>query len=157
MSEATEIKEALEARFPALKDAVRIQREKRLWTAADKALFREVFTYAADELGFTILCTITGLDLGAELGFLYHMARESGVMLNIEGRCPKTESWGTVTDRFPGAADYEREIVDLLGARIDGLPPGARYPLPDDWPEDEHPLLKDWKPRTGAADEGAKA
>ena len=46
---------------------------------------------------------------------------------------------------------YERELVDLLGARVEGLVPGVRYPLPEGWPEGDHPLLKDWKPKTTAA------
>ncbi len=52
----------------------------------------------------------------------------------------------TVTGRFPGGADYERELVDLLGFEVTGLPPGRRYPLPDDWPVDQKPLRKDWQP-----------
>jgi Ni,Fe-hydrogenase III component G len=30
------------------------------------------------------------------------------------------------------------------------LPAGPRYPLPEDWPEGEHPLLKDWAPQSAA-------
>ena len=51
----------------------------------------------------------------------------------------------TITHDFPGADIYEREVMDLLGAKVEGLPPGKRYPLSDDWPTDEYPLRKDWK------------
>jgi membrane-bound hydrogenase subunit beta len=157
MSDALAVKTGLEERFPALRDAVRVQREKRLWVAVDRALFDDVFAHATGELGFVILCTITGLDEGTDLGFLYHLAREGGMMLNIEVRVPKGTPWHTVTDRFPGAAIYERECEDLLGAKIEGTPAGARYPLPEDWPSDEHPLLKDWKPRLAyTPEEGVK-
>jgi membrane-bound hydrogenase subunit beta len=54
----------------------------------------------------------------------------------------------TVTDVFPAATLYERELMDLLGAKVDGLPAGRRYPLPEDWPVDQFPLRKDWKPDT---------
>jgi membrane-bound hydrogenase subunit beta len=50
-----------------------------------------------------------------------------------------------VTGMFPAADCYERELVDLLGFEVQGLPPGNRYPLPDGWPDGQHPLLKDWK------------
>ncbi|MEI6093142.1 MAG: NADH-quinone oxidoreductase subunit C, partial [bacterium] len=50
----------------------------------------------------------------------------------------------TITDTFPGGDLYERELTDLLGAKIDGLPNGIRYPLPDGWPEGQYPLRKDW-------------
>jgi Ni,Fe-hydrogenase III component G len=29
---------------------------------------------------------------------------------------------------------------------VEGLPAGNRYPLTDDWPADQFPLRKDWKP-----------
>jgi Ni,Fe-hydrogenase III component G len=47
---------------------------------------------------------------------------------------------------FVGAEIYERELVDLLGVKVEGLPSGNRYPLMDDWPKDQFPLRKDWKP-----------
>jgi len=49
---------------------------------------------------------------------------------------------------FPVATSYERELEDMLGIKIQGLPPGRRYPLPEDFPVDQYPLRKDWKPET---------
>ena len=95
---------------------------------------------------FPFLCTITGLDNGATLGAMYHLARESGVMLNLSVNVPKENPvLQTVSGYFPAADAYEREMNDLLGTDVQGLPPGNRYPLPDDWPKDQHPLRKDWK------------
>ena len=51
-----------------------------------------------------------------------------------------------MTGKFSNAEYYEKELVDLLGFRVEGLPPGPRYPLPDDWPEGQYPLRKEWKP-----------
>jgi Ni,Fe-hydrogenase III component G len=36
-------------------------------------------------------------------------------------------------------------MMDLFGMQVEGLPPGNRYPLPDDWPPNQYPLRKDWK------------
>ena len=47
------------------------------------------------------------------------------------------------------APNDERELMDLLGAKVEGLPAGKRYPLSDDWPTDEYPLRKDWKKKEG--------
>jgi Ni,Fe-hydrogenase III component G len=33
---------------------------------------------------------------------------------------------------------------------VTGLPEGSRYPLPDNWPEGQYPLRKDWKPADAA-------
>ena len=97
-----------------------------------------------------MLCGITGLDEGITLGFIYHIAREDGIMLNIKVSVDKNNpAIKTITGYFPGADIYERELMDLLGAKVDGLPAGNRYPLSDDWPVDEYPLRKDWKKKEG--------
>ncbi|HVO39806.1 MAG TPA: NADH-quinone oxidoreductase subunit C [Spirochaetia bacterium] len=157
MSATETVKADLEARFPALAGgAIRASRERRLWIETSREIFADVFRHLVKDLGFTNLCTITGLDEGADLGFIYHLAADNGVMANVKVRCPKGQSIRTVTELFPGAAIYEREVEDLLGAQVDGLGPGPRYPLPDDWPQGEHPLLKDWKQKK-PADETAAA
>lgn len=158
MNATENVKAALEARFPALAGgAIRIARERRLWIEVGREAFEDVFRHLVKDLGFTTLCTITGLDEGAELGFIYHLAADSGVMANLKVKSPKGESIRTVTGYFPGAAIYEREVEDLLGARVDGLASGPRYPLPDDWPTDEHPLLKDWKQKKAIEEPAAAA
>jgi membrane-bound hydrogenase subunit beta len=157
MSDVNTIASGLQAAFALPEGALKVQRATRLWVEVDRGQFQAVFDHLVKREGFSILCTITGLDLGADLGFIYHMARDGGIMVNVKTRCPKGDSIPSVTPAFPGASIYEAELVDLLGARIDGLPAGPRYPLPEDWPEGEHPLLKDWKPKTteGAAGVGS--
>jgi membrane-bound hydrogenase subunit beta len=141
------IRDALVASFPFLEGGFKIQRERRIRVEVDLERFREVFDRAADGLGFSILCILTGLDEGEGIGLVYHLADESGAVLGIHTRVPKSAPvFATITDRFPAAHIYEREIVDLLGAEVLGLPPGNRYPLPDDWPEGQYPLRKDWVP-----------
>ena len=135
----------IQARLALSEGAVKVQRATRLWADVDQAGFIPLFDHLVKQMGFSILCTITGLDLGTDLGFIYHLARDGGMMVNVKTRCPKGTSIRTVTSWFPGADIYERELVDLLGATVEGLPAGQRYPLPDNWPADEHPLLKDWK------------
>jgi membrane-bound hydrogenase subunit beta len=132
--------------FPFLEGRILVQRERRMWAEVDLSRFREVFDRAVNNLGFSILCIITGLDEGENLGFLYHVADDSGLILCLHTRAPKADpTIRTVTDRFPSAHIYERELIDLLGAKVEGLPPGNRYPLTDDWPEGQYPLRKDWK------------
>jgi len=121
--------------------------DRRIWVEVPLADFMDKFDYAVKQQGFSFLCTITGLDEGEYLAFIYHLAGKNGVVLNIKTRALKDkEIIKTVTDYFPCAAIYERELVDLFGAKIEGLPEGIRYPLPDDWPIGECPLRKDWDP-----------
>ncbi|WP_318444090.1 hydrogenase large subunit [Photobacterium leiognathi] len=74
--------------------------------------------------------------------------------LSMEG---EVKSWVTVkvlvdansqefislTPTIPAAVWGEREVRDMYGLRPVGLPDERRLVLPDDWPEDLHPLRKD--------------
>jgi Ni,Fe-hydrogenase III component G len=142
----------LVAKFPFLQGKTRIQRARRMWVETPPESFAEVLAYLSRDTGFSILCTITGIDQGATLAALYHLARESGAVLTLSTAVPRDKPViRTVTAQFPSADAYERELVDLLGFQVEGLAPGKRYPLPDGWPEGQHPLRKDWKPEDGAA------
>ena len=140
--------------FPDLVGKLRVQTRagrSRIWAEAPQSCFREVLNHAFTAQGFSHLCTITGLDQGETLVFIYHMARPDGIVLCLKTSVPKSAAViRTVSDIFPGGVLYERELVDLLGAQVEGLPPGKRYPLPDDWPAGQHPLRKDWKPEGSA-------
>jgi Ni,Fe-hydrogenase III component G len=145
--EEENIKRQLIERFGCLSDKITVPRIRRIFAVVPAADFAEAFDYAVSKLGFVILDTITGLDEGATLGFIYHLARENGIVLNLHISVPKEKPViKTIMPYFPAAEDYERELVDLLGAQVEGLPPGNRYPLPDDWPANQYPLRKDWKP-----------
>ena len=151
MNEEEALRAQLTERFAFLQDKVRIQRARRVWAEVGYDHFSEVFDHAVKQMGFGILCTITGLDLGDNLGATYHLARENGTVLNLATAVPKAQPiLQTVTGQFPAADCYERELVDLLGFQVQGLGEGSRYPLPDDWPAGQYPLRKDWKPAEGA-------
>lgn len=138
---------AIEARFPALAGKVVSPRARRVTADVERAAFRELFDFAVSELEFDRLCAITGLDEKDSLAAIYALGRADGTLLSLKTRVPREAPvLDSVTDRFPGAANYERELDDLLGFEVRGLPAGKRYPLPDDWPKDEKPLRKDWKP-----------
>jgi NADH:ubiquinone oxidoreductase subunit C len=155
MSQEEKIKESLVNKFNYLGDSVKIVRLKRISIEVSLDNFTPVFAYLAKELQFSHLCTITGLDEPEKLGFIYHLASDAGILINLRTFAPKNNPViKTVTGYFPGAEIYERELVDLFGATVTGLAAGNRYPLTDDWPADEHPLRKDWKPK-GEVDKNA--
>jgi Ni,Fe-hydrogenase III component G len=149
MAEEKAIQAELVGKFPFLEAKVRIARARRMFAEAPAGQAAEVLSHLQDRMQFTILCAITGLDLGATLGVVYHLARPSGIVLNLATALPKEKPvLQSVTARFPAAACYERELVDLLGFQVQGLPDGPRYPLPDNWPAGQHPLRKDWTPES---------
>jgi len=146
MSVEENLKLKLESHFPFLKDAVKVVRARRMFADVAQERLFEVLDYLINEMQFTHLCTITGMDEVESFGVVYHLSREGqtvfSLRIHISHEQPKIK---TVTGYFLEADAYERELNDLLGIQVDGLPPGHRYPLPDNWPKDDHPLRKDWK------------
>lgn len=146
MTKEEEITKELSDRFGFSTEQIRAPRERRIFLEVSYVQFRGVFEHAVNAMAFRHLCTITGLDEGDTLAFVYHLAQPNGIVLSLKTRVPKADpKLKTISDIFPGGLIYERELADLLGALFDGLPEGNRYPLPEGWPEGQHPLRKDWK------------
>ena len=145
------IKQELEDKFYYLKDAVIIKRKGRISAQVTLDKFNEVFVYAVKQMHFLALSAITGLDKGdGVFEVIYHLNREGKVLLNLSVALDKNNpEVKTVTQYCPSADIYERELMDLLGIKVNGLASGHRYPLTDDWPKGEYPLRKDWKGNSG--------
>lgn len=141
------IQSKLESKFSFLKEKIKIKRARRLFVEVDNySNFRPVFDFVVKDLGFNRICMITGLDEGENFSAIYHMAMFDGVVLDLKTFVPKSNAViKSIMDTFPGAELYERELVDMFGFKVEGLPEGSRYPLPDDWPDGQYPLRKDWK------------
>ena len=145
---AEDIIKELIKKFSFIEGKIITPRIRRISLSILQDNFFEVFDFLVKDLKFTHLCAITGLDEGPVLGFIYHLTTENGIVINLKITAPKEKPViKTITPYFPCAEVYERELMDLLGAVIDTLAPGGRYPLPDNWPYDEFPLRKDWKPK----------
>ena len=140
------IKQELEKKFSYLKDKIIIQRPRRIFVEALQDNLFEIIDCLVKDMGFLALSAITGMDEGETFGVIYHLNKEGSILLNLRIHIPRNNpKLKTVTGYFLEADAYERELVDLLGIKVEGLPPGNRYPLPDNWPEGEFPLRKDWK------------
>lgn len=136
----------LKEKFDGLEGKCSIQRARRITVDATGPDFMNIIEYISDTEGFTMLNTITGLDLGTEFQAIYHIANPNGTVINFKLNIPKDNpEIDTVTGIYQGGVLYERELKDMLGIIVKGLPPGHRYPLPETWPEGEYPLRKDWK------------
>ncbi len=119
---------------------------------------REIIGHLVEVLNVPHLSTITGQEVDGGIELLYHFWHGSGrhrVLLPLDAL-----QIATVTDIIPGAAFYERKIVEMLGVTFVGHQDPLRLFLPDDWDgppryarrdheEDhhtdraQHPLLKE--------------
>ncbi|MHB0997467.1 MAG: NADH-quinone oxidoreductase subunit C [Elusimicrobiales bacterium] len=138
------IKAALEGKFGAAVTNALVQRKRRVWAEVQTDKLPEVAAWLKAE-GYDYLATVTGFDEGENLGAYYHFT-DTHIVVNIKVKTPRANpSIPSVLAAYPGALSYERELEDMLGIKVAGLPPGRRYPLPDDFPTDQYPLRKDWK------------
>ena len=150
-AEAT-MQSELVAQFPFLAEKFRVQRARRLWAEVPADQFDAVVHHLFEKMHFIMLCAITGLDEGATFGLIYHLGQANGMTVNLKVSIPREKpEWKSYIAMFPGAELYERKVADLLGVKFEGLPAGLRYPLPDDWPDNEFPLRKDWQPKHAVA------
>jgi len=98
-----------------------------------------------DGYGVVFLSTITGLDKGETFELIYHFSTPEQD-INLRTEVPRTSPHlASISDLIPGAVLYERELQDMFGIVVDHIPDPRRLVLPDDWPEGQYPLRKDWK------------
>jgi formate hydrogenlyase subunit 5 len=130
-----------------LGDKVQIQ-VGQLGTAAintSNGLHRDVIKAMIEADEKTALTAISGLDLGTNIGILYHMPT-SNAFLTIRAEVPKDNpKIQTIVDLIPGAAFHEFEVSDLLGVVFVGNEFKGHLVLSENWPEGIYPLRKDVK------------
>jgi len=123
----------------------KVTNERRVTAITDKQHYREALsTLKANDI--LHLSTITGVDLGEEIAVIYHIDCGDGALLNLKLFLPKNApNLLSVTDIFPGAILYERDLMEMLGVVVENHPDPRRLFLPEDWPEGNYPLRKEAK------------
>ncbi len=124
-----------------------------VWVGAER--IREALAWLKSSAGgsYSMLLDITAIDERgrvhregqppAEFSVIYHlvsMNRNQDVRLKVALRGEKP-SLGTITDLWPNADWYEREVWDMFGITIEGHPHLRRILMPPWW--EGHPLRKE--------------
>jgi len=149
MKREEEIISSLCEKFPFLTDRIYLQKDKRIFTKAlSPEEFQQVLTYVRYELQFIRATHVVGTDDGEALGLLYILSDNENILLILRESVPKANPVvKSVVEQYPSIMLHERELVDLFGVVVEGLPEGLHYPLPDGWPEGSYPMRKEWDPK----------
>lgn len=143
-----EIVDELKEKFGQKIIETKVQKPRRVFVTIDSNSLIEVAEYLAHEKGFTHVSTISGLDLGKELGVIYHLIEESAlaITLSLRANVPKENpKLSTLVKVIPGSVLYEREVHELFGVIFTGHPDLSPLILPEKWPSGVYPLRKEWK------------
>ncbi len=96
------------------------------------------------ELDCWYMATVSGIDKGDAFEVLYHFGDTSG-NINVRTSIPKSDPrLPSICGVIPGAVLYERELQDMFGIVVEGIPDARPLVLPDDWEAGNFPLRKDW-------------
>jgi Ni,Fe-hydrogenase III component G len=118
---------------------------RRIFLKVEATELVAAVTLLKDKYDCAYLATISGVDKGETFELLYHFASPvASISLRVE--MPRAEPRVTsICAVIPGAIFYEREIQEMFGITVEGIPDARRLNLPDDWPDGQFPLRKDWK------------
>lgn len=76
--------------------------------------------------------------------YIVSMEEEDVCYVTIAAKIsPQSMEYPSVSSRVPAVIWSEREAFDMMGLKAVGLTDARRLVLPDDWPQDLHPLQKD--------------
>jgi membrane-bound hydrogenase subunit beta len=125
-------------------------RKNRIRVKTVPDMLHDTITTSQAVLGFDRLITISTVDNGETFELLYHLIGSHRIIVSLAIDLPRnTPVAPTVSDLLPPAGIYERQIHDLFGITFTGHPGLKKIILNEDWPDNEYPLRKDWKPGSG--------
>ena len=125
-------------------------RSNRIQVETGVGKARDAIKGAYDGLSCERLIQISTADLGSTFQLTYHLTGLHRTVISVRIEVPRENpSVPSVHDLLPPAGIYERQIHDLFGIVFPGHPNLSRIILNEDWPPDEYPMRKDWKPVKG--------
>lgn len=121
-----------------------------IWLKIDKSIFKEAINHLC-EIQFPHFAVISGNDIGENIELVYHFSvyygeRLKETSINISVEVPKSDpKIESICDIIPGALISEREIQEMLGVTVEGIPDNRRIFLIGNIPEGVYPWRKDEK------------
>ncbi|WP_455368579.1 NADH-quinone oxidoreductase subunit C [[Eubacterium] cellulosolvens] len=152
MDRENKIVDSLKEKFGQNILEIKIQKVRRIFATVPSTALKDTISFLKDDFSINHISTISGVDLGKEIGVYYHLmgnkieGYDNEIVFSLKVTTPKADpKLPTITPIIPGAELYEREIHDMFGVVIEGHPDPRPLVLPEGWPEDVFPLRKEWK------------
>jgi len=120
-----------------------------LWLDVTRDGFRAAVAHLPELQMNPHFTVIAPVDLGDTVELLYHFSLFYGhhlraISLVIRVALLKTNlTIPTITDIIPGAIFSEREVQEMMGVRVDGIPDDRRLFIPEDFPKGVYPWRRD--------------
>lgn len=108
-------------------------------------------------LGCDRLITVSAVDNSQTLELHYHLTGQHRTVITVATELSRDKPvLATLSDLLLPTGLYERQVHDLFGISFTGHPALKKLVLNEDFPKDEYPLRKDWKPAPGRFYGGTK-
>lgn len=113
--------------------------KERIWMSVPRKDLVKVCEKLKHEYGVSRVISISGYDTGKVIEVVYHLELGHGI-LNVKTEVSKKINLvDSVTEVFPSANLFERELAEMLGITVAGHPNLKKLFLPE---EIDHPLRK---------------
>ncbi|MCD6591288.1 MAG: NADH-quinone oxidoreductase subunit C [Candidatus Aenigmarchaeota archaeon] len=110
-----------------------------IWIKANRKNLKNILK-ELKSIGVHRISSITGVDVGKNIEVIYHLIhkhRTINIRVSVDKRKNEIE---TITDIYPGADLFERELMEMLGLVVKGHPNPKKLFLDEDSPQ--HPLRR---------------
>jgi membrane-bound hydrogenase subunit beta len=121
----------------------------RVWLAVERDSFKDAIKHLCKIHPFPHFSVISGCQIGDLIELIYHFSlnyaiQHSEFSFSIKVTLPKADAvLPTITDLIPGALVSERELQEMLGVKIEGIPDSRRLFLQKDFPKGVYPWRRD--------------
>jgi membrane-bound hydrogenase subunit beta len=120
-----------------------------VWLDVNREGFRTAILHVCQLQENPHFTVITPVDRGETVELIYHFSLFYGqhlkaLALAIRVTLSKADlSIPTITDVIPGAIFSEREVQEMMGIRVTGIPDPRRLFIPEDFPQGVYPWRRD--------------
>ncbi len=122
---------------------------ERVWLEVESSAFKEAVLHLCELSRAPHFAVCSGYQQGSSIALNYHFSinyakKLSELSVTIQVQLPKEKAeLPTITDLVPGALISEREMQEMLGVKIGGIPDSRRLFLDKGFPKGVFPWRRD--------------